>query len=178
VRLGGKARLHPGGEGLGLVEAAADQSRRSDVKLAEVVYGVDIFRIELHGTFEGDSDLDCEPKSCKGAGMGRLESVCPAEPHLVITVGWSARHGEFTLMDGLVGQLLSIVDPAEKLVGLCIAGLRGEYLAKAGGRFIHTALLEKSVCLGCVGHKKANAEEEEKRKDQAHMSQRFRDEHV
>ena len=55
---------------------------------------------------------------------------------------------------------------------------RGERLAKAGGRFIDTALLEKSVCLGCVGNSRANAEEEEKRKDQAHMGQRFRDEHV
>ena len=81
-------------------------------------------------------------------------------------------------MNGLVGHLLSVVDPAEKLVGLRIAGLRGEYLAKAGGRFIHAALLEKSVCLGCVGHKKASAEEEEKRKDQPYMGQRFREEHV
>ena len=47
VRLRGKVRLHSGGESLCLVETAADQRRRFDVKLAEVAHRVDVFRIEL-----------------------------------------------------------------------------------------------------------------------------------
>jgi hypothetical protein len=139
---------------------------------------VDVFGIELNGTLEGDSNLDCEPKSSKGAGIGRFESVCLSEPPLVIAAGWGVRHGKFTLTDGVVGHFLSVVDAAEKLMGLGIAGLSGEELAKTGGRFVHTALLEKSVGLGCIGHKRANAEEKEKQNDQAKMCRGFRDEHV
>ena len=65
-------------------------------------------------------------------------------------------------MDGVVSHLLSIVDAAEKLVGLGIARLRDEYLAKADGRFIDATLLEKGVGLGCVSQEKANAEEEKR----------------
>jgi hypothetical protein len=60
VRLGGKVRLHSGGQGLGLVEAAADEGRRVDVKLTEVVHGVDVFRIELYGALEGCANFDGE----------------------------------------------------------------------------------------------------------------------
>jgi hypothetical protein len=80
-------------------------------------------------------------------------------------------------MDGLVGHLLSVVDSAENLVSLRIIGMYGEYLAKACGRIIHTALLEKSIGLACVGRKKANAEEEEKQDHQPNVGRGFR-EHV
>jgi len=46
-------------------------------------------------------------------------------------------------------------------VGLGIARVRGEYLAKAGGRFIDATLLEKSIGLGYVARRKRNAEEKE-----------------
>jgi hypothetical protein len=60
-------------------------------------------------------------------------------------------------MDGVIGHLLSIVNAAENLMGLRIARLFRQNLAKAGGRFIDAALLEKSVRLGCVGHEEADA---------------------
>jgi hypothetical protein len=82
-------------------------------------------------------------------------------------------------MDGVIGHLLSVVDAAEKLVSLGIAGLRGQYLAKAGGCFIDAALLEKSIGLGCVSHEEADAEknEEKERKGNAHTVPGCRDEH-
>ena len=46
MRLRGKMGLHAGGEGLGLVETAADEGRRRDVELAEVA---------LAWTFSGSS---------------------------------------------------------------------------------------------------------------------------
>ena len=60
VSLGRKVRLHSGGQRLGLVESATDEGRRGDVKLAEVVHCVDVFRIELHGAFEGYANFDGE----------------------------------------------------------------------------------------------------------------------
>jgi hypothetical protein len=45
-------------------------------------------------------------------------------------------------MDGVVGHLLGVVDAAEELVGLGIAGLRDEELVEAGGCFIDATLLE------------------------------------
>jgi hypothetical protein len=53
-------RLHSGGEGLGLVEAAAYKSRRGDVKLAEVVQGEDVFCIKLNGALKGYANFDGE----------------------------------------------------------------------------------------------------------------------
>jgi hypothetical protein len=47
---------------------------------------------------------------------------------------------------------------------LAIARVRGEYLAKAGGRFIDATLLEKGIGLSYVCQEEANAGEEEKRK--------------
>jgi hypothetical protein len=91
--------------------------------------------------------------------MRGLESVGPTEPHLIITAGGGAGGCQLTLMDGVVGDFLSIVDAAEKLVSLSIARLCGEYFAKASGCFIDAALLEKSVGVGCVGQEKAGAEE-------------------
>ncbi|HEX3570429.1 MAG TPA: hypothetical protein VHU44_06380 [Acidobacteriaceae bacterium] len=67
-------------------------------------------------------------------------------------------------MDGIVAHVLSIVNAAEKLVGLTIAGVCGDYLAKAGGGFIDATLLEKGIGLSYVGQEEANAREEEKRK--------------
>jgi hypothetical protein len=67
-------------------------------------------------------------------------------------------------MDGVIGHLLSIVNAAENLMGLRIARLFGQYLAKAGGRFIDATLLEKGIGLSYVGQEEANAREEEKRK--------------
>jgi len=78
-------------------------------------------------------------------------------------------------VDGIVGHVLSIVDAAEKLVGLGIARVCGEYLAKAGGRFIDATLLEKSIGLGHVGHEEANAEEEEKQKGKSYTGRRSRE---
>jgi hypothetical protein len=60
VSLGREVRLHSGGQGLGLVEAAADEGWRGDVKLTEVVQGVNVFRIELYGALEGCADFDGE----------------------------------------------------------------------------------------------------------------------
>jgi len=48
VSLGGKVRLHSGGQGLGFVKSTTDEGRRGDVKLTEVVQGVAVFRIELY----------------------------------------------------------------------------------------------------------------------------------
>jgi len=53
-------RLHSGGEGLGFVETASNESRRGDVKLAEIVHGVDVFRIELDSALEGYANFDGE----------------------------------------------------------------------------------------------------------------------
>jgi hypothetical protein len=80
-------------------------------------------------------------------------------------------------VDGIVGHVLSIVDAAEKLVGLAVARVCGDYLAKASGRFIDATLLEEGVGLGCVGQERANAEEEEKRKGNAYTGRRSRDVH-
>jgi hypothetical protein len=61
-------------------------------------------------------------------------------------------------VDGIVGHILSIVDAAEKLMGLAIARIGSENLVKTGSRFIDATLLEKSIGLSCVGQEKANAE--------------------
>src|SRR5580704_4379537 len=111
--------------------------------------------------------------------MRSLESVGPPEPHLGVAAGGGGCCCEFTLMDGAVSHVLSIVNAAEKLVGLGIARLCDEYLAKAGGRFIDATLLEKSVGLSCVGREERNTEEDEekKRKGEAHTGPRCRNEH-
>jgi hypothetical protein len=96
--------------------------------------------------------------------MRGLESVSPTEPHLIVTAGGIAGCCELTFADGVVAHVLSIVNAAEKLVGLAIARVRGEYLAKAGGRFIDATLLEKGIGLSYVCQEEANAGEEEKRK--------------
>jgi hypothetical protein len=96
--------------------------------------------------------------------MRRLESVSPTEPHLIVTAVGVAGCCELTFVDGIVAHVLSVVNAAEKLVGLAIAGVRGEYIAKAGGRFIDATLLEKGIGLSYVGQEEANAREEEKRK--------------
>jgi hypothetical protein len=80
-------------------------------------------------------------------------------------------------VDGIVGHVLSVVDAAEKLVRLSVAGLCGDDFAKAYGCFIDAALLKKSVGLGYVCQEKANAEEEEKRKGKTYSGQWCGDEH-
>ena len=164
VSLRGKMRLHPGGEGLGLVEPAADEAWSFDVKFAEVVQGLDVFGIELRGALEGHANLDGETKRAQRVGMRRLESVGATEPHLIVTAVGVVGDCELTLMDGVVGHILSIVDAAEKLMGLTVARVCGEYLVKAGGGFIDPTLLEKRIGLSCVGKQKANAKEEQNRK--------------
>jgi hypothetical protein len=64
-------------------------------------------------------------------------------------------------VDGIVAHVLRVVDAAEKLVGLGIAGVCGDDLAKAGGRFIDPTLLEQSIGVGNVGQEEATAEKEE-----------------
>src|ERR1700677_701637 len=59
VGLGRKVRLHSGGQHLRLVEAAPDERRCLDVKLAEVAHGVDVFSIELDSSLEGRAALKC-----------------------------------------------------------------------------------------------------------------------
>jgi hypothetical protein len=110
--------------------------------------------------------------------MRGFESVGATEPHLIVTAGGVAGCCKLTLVDGTIAHVLSIVDAAEKLVSLSIAGLGGEYFVKANGCFIDSALLKKSVGLAYVGPEKVNAEEEEKRKGKAHAGQEWHDEHV
>jgi hypothetical protein len=177
VRLGGKVWLHSGGEGLRLVEAAANESWRIDVKLAKVVQGMDVFRIELYGALEGYAHFDSEAKRAQGVGMRRLKSVRATEPHLIVTAGGVSGCCELAFVDGIVGHFLSIVEAAEKLVSLAIARVCGDYLAKADGRFIDATLLEKCIGLGYVGQEEATAKEEEKRKDKSCTGRRSRGEH-
>jgi hypothetical protein len=80
-------------------------------------------------------------------------------------------------MDGVIGHILSVVDAAEKLMSLTVARVCGKYLAKAGGGFIDTTLLEKSIGLSRVGKQKANAKEEENRKGNLYRATRSRKKH-
>jgi hypothetical protein len=80
-------------------------------------------------------------------------------------------------MDGVIGHILGIVDAAEKLMSLTVARVCGKYLAKAGGGFIDTTLLEKSIGLSRVGKQKANAKEEENRKGNLYRATRSRNKH-
>ena len=80
-------------------------------------------------------------------------------------------------MHGIVRHILSIVDTAEKLMGLAIARVCGEYFAKAGGCFIDPALLKKGIGLGCVGKQKASAQKEENPKGNVYTGRRSSDEH-
>ena len=75
--------------------------------------------------------------------------------------------GEFALSDGVVGDVLCVVDAAEKQVGLGIVGLRGENALETGERFSDAALLEKIIGLGGIGEKKASAEKQKKRERNA-----------
>jgi len=109
--------------------------------------------------------------------VGRLESISATKPHLIVTTGGVAGDCELTFVDGIVDDVLSIVNAAEKLMGLAIAGVCGKYLMEAGGCSIDTTLLQKGIGLGCVGQEKAKAKEEEKRKGNADTGQRSRDEH-
>ena len=169
--------LHSGGEGLGLIEPAADEGWSFDVKFAQAVQGLDVFRIELRGALEGHANLDGEAERAQRVGMGRLKSVGATEPHLIVTAGRVVEGSELTLMDGIVAHLLSIVDAAEKLMGLSIAWVCGEYLAQARGCFIDAALLKKGIGLGCVGKQKASAKEVENPKGNVYTGRRSRDEH-
>src|SRR5271156_309558 len=171
-----EVRLHSCGESLCLVETAADERGCFDVELAEVVHGVDVFGINLNGAFEGDADLDGEAESSDGVGMSGLKSVGATEPHLVVAAVGCIGDGQFALVDGVVGHLLGIVDAAEKLVGLGVARLRVENLVEAGGCFIDSTLLEKSVGVGRIGPKSLNTEEEDEEKRKANTG-RGRDEH-
>jgi hypothetical protein len=119
-------RLHSCGQGLGLIEATADEGWGSDVKFTEIVQGVDVFRIELCGALEGYANFDGEAKRAQGVGMRRLESVGATEPYLIVTAGGVGGCGKLTFVDGIVGHILSIVDSAEKLVSLSITSFRGE----------------------------------------------------
>jgi hypothetical protein len=170
-------RLHLGSEGLSLIEAAADKGWSFDVKFAEVAQGVNVFRIELRGALEGYANFDGKTERAQRVGMGRLESVGATEPHLIVTAGWVIRDRELALMDRVVSHILSIVDAAEKLMCLAIAGVCGEYFANAGGCFVHPALLKKSLSLACIGKQKASAQEEENRKGNLYMGQKSLDEH-
>ena len=109
--------------------------------------------------------------------MRGLESVGATEPHLVVTAGGVVGCCKLTFVDGIVGHVLGVVDAAEKLVGLRIAGLCGDIWLRPGGCFIDAALLEKCIGLGYIGQEKANAEEEEKRKGKTDTGQGCRDEH-
>jgi hypothetical protein len=109
--------------------------------------------------------------------MGGFESVGATEPQLIVAAGGVIRDCELTLVDSIVSHILSIVDPAEKLMGLAIARVRGEYLAKARGCFIDPTLLKKGIGLGCVGKQKTSAKKEENPKGNVYTSQRFRDDH-
>jgi hypothetical protein len=80
-------------------------------------------------------------------------------------------------VDRIVGHILRIVDTAKKLVCLAIAGVCGEYLVKAGSRFIDPTLLEESIGLGRVGQEKASAEKQEKREGNVDTGRRSRSEH-
>ena len=80
-------------------------------------------------------------------------------------------------MDGIVGHLLSIVNTAEKLTGLCIARVCGEYLTKAVGCFVDSTLLEERIGLGCVGKENVSAQKEENPECKMYTGRRSRDEH-
>jgi hypothetical protein len=170
-------RLHPDGEGLGLIEPAADKGWSFDVKFAEVVQGVDVFGIELRGALEGYANFDGEVKRGQRVGMGRLESVGATEPHLIVAAGGIVGDCELTLMDGIVGHFLSIVDAAQKLMGQAIAWVCGEYLAEALGCFVNSTLLKKRIGLGCIGQENVSAQKEENPKCKVYTGRRSRDEH-
>jgi hypothetical protein len=77
---------------------------------------------------------------------------------VVFTVAGRVCDCRFAFVDGGVAHILGVVDAAEELVGLSVAGLRGKERLKHCGGFIHATLLEHGVGLRVVGHKKARCE--------------------
>jgi hypothetical protein len=131
----------------------------------------------MHGEFKGDADLDGETKRGEGAGVRGLESVGSAEPHLVVGAVGCARDRKFTLSDGLVAHVLSVINATEKLMGECVAGLRGDEVVETGGGFIYAALLQKRVGLGRVGQERGSGEEEQEKRRETDADRMCRDEH-
>jgi len=106
----------------------------------------------LRGALEGYANFHRQAERNQRIGMRRLKTVSATETHQSVTAGGVTRCCELTFSDGVIGHVLSIVDAAEKLVGLAIARICGEYLPKARGCFINTTLLKKRIGPGRIGN--------------------------
>jgi hypothetical protein len=121
-----------------------------------------IFGIEFHGVLELMVDFDGQTERRERTGVGGFVSVGAGEPHVMVADVWRVGDREFALMDGGVGSLLRVVDAAEELMGLGVAGFVPEEILEHGCGLVDPSLLEQGIGLDLVGNKKLGREEESK----------------
>ena len=158
--MSGEFGLHSGGKALRSIQSPADDGRGCDVVFAEVAHGLKVFRIELDGALEFVMDFDSEAKCREGAGVGCFVSVSTGEPHVIVAVVGCVGDGKFTLVDGGVGLVLRVVDTAEELMGLSVAGVVTEEFLKHGCGLVNASLLEQGIGAGFVGNEEMGRCEE------------------
>jgi hypothetical protein len=101
------------GEGVGFVRAAAKQCRRIDVVVAEVVDGITIVGIVVHGGLKRDLYLFGQLIPGDGAGAVGTQAVGAAQPVLNLAVSGSLGERAFASMDSVVDEVFRIEGTAK-----------------------------------------------------------------
>ncbi len=123
-----------GSRAFGFVEAAADGAGGEDVEGAEVEERVEVVGAQAGGLFEGRTDAAGQGEGGDQIGAGGLLAVGAAEPELVVAVVGSDGDGGLALVDGLIEEILRVVDAAEELMGGGVSAGRRRGWCGAGRR--------------------------------------------
>ena len=105
------------GDGLRLVDTAADYAGSLAIKLAEVGEGVGVAWIEADGFFELRTRTAGEAEGIHEAGVAGLLTDCAGEPEVEVGVFGGEVNGLVALGDGWVPLLEGDVDAAGEIVG-------------------------------------------------------------
>ena len=136
-----RVRLQLLGEPLRLVQSSTNNCRSGDIVFAKVAHRMHIGGIQLHRPLKGVSYLLRKRESHQRICSRCLEPVGTSQPHLGIAIVGIGSRRQFALPDGIIGHLLGIVDPAQKLMRLRIIGMRADNLMQYSGCLVYASLL-------------------------------------
>ena len=138
---------------------------------------MNICRVQLHGTLEGTADLLRKRKCAKQIRVRGFQSIGASQPHLVVAHGRPGGGGQFAFLDGGIGHLLRIVNPAKKLVRHGVVGLGRERFFEQRAGIFDSALLQKGVCLPIIGQQGISAGEKDKEDHKPDADKAYRNDH-
>ena len=136
-----------GGDGLSLVNAAANNTGSLAIELAKVGEGVGVARIEADGLFKLRACLASEAEGVHEAGVACSLADRSSEPKVIVGVVGVEVHGFIALIGGRFPFLESQANTAGEIVGPGLIDSGGRQRAKKCQRFIGLTILEATVGL-------------------------------